>query len=117
MCRGAIGRVEERIGAMRQRIADALPGIENVEAVASAVSGRLEDASKLATGHAKTLDGALARSSLRWPTRRARVEALAGAIAGASESIGRPHRERRTENGRGTGPRARDGRCCRPEGA
>lgn len=84
---GAIGRVEERIIAMRQRIADTVPGIENVEAVASSVTGRMEDASKLASGHAATLDSALARSQTALAEQKAQVEALAGAIAEASGRI------------------------------
>jgi len=85
---GAITRVEERIAVMRQRISEAVPGIEGVEAVASSVAGRMEETSKLAGDHAATLDSALARSQTALADQKTQVEALAGAIATASDSIG-----------------------------
>jgi len=84
----AVGRVEERIAAMRQRIADAGPGIESIEAVASAVVGRVEESARLASDHVATLDGALARAQTALADQQTQVEALAGAIAAAGTSIG-----------------------------
>ncbi len=67
---------------MRQRIADAVPGIEGVEAVANSVAGRMEETSRLTADHAAALDGAMARSQ----TRPGRPE-------DASGSAGRRHRD------------------------
>lgn len=83
----AIARVEERITALRARIAETMPGIESVETVAQSVAGRLEDSAKLSADHAATLDNALARSQTALADQRVQVEALAGAIAEASDSL------------------------------
>jgi rRNA-processing protein FCF1 len=83
----AIARVEERITALRARIAETMPGIESVETVAQSVAGRLEDSAKLSANHAATLDDALARSQTALADQRVQVEALAGAIAEASDSL------------------------------
>jgi hypothetical protein len=84
---GAIARVEERITSLRQRIAETAPGIESVEAIATSVAGRLEETQKLSTKQAAALDGALARSQAALADQKTQVEALAGAIASASEGM------------------------------
>jgi Mg2+ and Co2+ transporter CorA len=84
---GAIARVEERITSLRARIAETMPGIESVETVAKSVAGRMEDSAKLSANHAATLDDALARSQTALAEQRAQVEALAGAIANASDGL------------------------------
>ncbi len=73
---GAITRVEARIAAMRQRIADAVPGIEGVEAVANSVAGRMEETSRLTADLAATLDGAMARSQTALADQKAQGRSI-----------------------------------------
>ncbi|MBO9670574.1 MAG: hypothetical protein J7485_08665 [Sphingobium sp.] len=84
---GAIARVEERIASLRARIAETAPDIESVDTIAKSVAGRLEESSKLSAEHAATLDDALARSQVALGDQRTQVEALADAIAKASEGV------------------------------
>ncbi len=84
---GAIGRVEERIAAMRQKIADAVPGIETIEAVANSVSGHMEETSKMSAGHAAQLDAALARAQAALADQQTQIAALADAIAASGERL------------------------------
>lgn len=83
----AIARVEERITSLRARIAETAPDIESVETVAKSVAGRLEESAKLSTTHAATLDDALARSQAALADQKAQVDALAAAIADASDGM------------------------------
>lgn len=84
---GAIARVEDRITSLRARIAETAPDIESIEAVAKSVAGRLEDSAQLSNVHAATLDDALARSQSALADQKTQVEALAAAIAGASDGM------------------------------
>ncbi|MBO9581090.1 MAG: hypothetical protein J7498_09390 [Sphingobium sp.] len=83
---GAIARAEDRITALRARIAETTPDIEGIDTVAKSVAGRLEESSKLSAEHAATLDGALARSQTALGEQRIQVDALADAIAKVSDS-------------------------------
>jgi hypothetical protein len=83
----AITRVEERLTAMRQRISDAGPGIESIEAVASSVAGQMEEAGKLSAEQVARLDAALLRSQAALAEQKAQVIALAEAIDKAGDGM------------------------------
>lgn len=85
----AIGRVEARLAAMKQKITEAVPGIEGMEAVAAAVTSRMEDSDRLVAAHAATLDGALTRAQTALAGQQQQVEALTTAIGKAGDGMTR----------------------------
>ncbi|BAK66775.1 hypothetical protein SLG_21000 [Sphingobium sp. SYK-6] len=85
----AMGRVETRLGALHDRIRDANPAIEAVEAVATGVVSQLRESDDLAKGHAAALGEALQRSQQALAAQKAEVAALAQAVGEASDSMAR----------------------------
>lgn len=85
----AIGRVEIRLAAMKQKIVEAAPSIESIESVAAAIVSRMSDSDKVVASHAATLDQALDRSRLALDAQKLQIDALADAVAQAGDGMTR----------------------------
>ncbi len=86
---GAIGRVEEQIGAMHDRIRSAGPAIEAVEAVSKGVVSQLQESDHLAKAHVAVLTDAMQRSQGALAAQKQQIDALAGAVDEASAGMAR----------------------------
>jgi len=83
----AIGRVEQQISAMQQRIQSANPAIEAVEMVAKGVVSQMHESDQLAKSHVVALTDALQKSQNALVAQKQQIDGLATAVAEASEGM------------------------------